>query len=395
MSRFWFLAGITVAIGVYFGYILQGPNYSKSVKGLIPWPIFHLATRISSFLRSSFLASNPGALLHLYHGILYTAPTSIYIVAKLGVADIIKDGSVHYKKIASEVNAVPDKLFRVIRYLTSEGYFILSKDGFVSLTANGQLLRSDREDSMRWCSIHWNEEAAESMHSLYNEVKTGEEAFAKTHGSDIFTTYSKRPQSQESFTRCMKGLQSLLIPPAIAEYDFSQHHTLLDLGGGMGYATMNILKMYDSNATTNSKLSKAIVFDLETVVQHGDGKHPILQYVGGSFFDLNTIPKGADVIIINGVLHDWNDEECFQILSNAAATLPTGGRIIVLDIATPDQGDPLFYSASQLDVFMMAVSSGFYRSLEEYNEIWSQSKLKLVEVRPTRSLYKIWILEKK
>ena len=79
----------------------------------------------------------------------------MYVVAKLGVADVIKDDSVHYKQIASKVNAIPDKLFRVIRYLSSEGYFILSKDDFVSLTDNGQLLRSDREDSMRWCSIHW------------------------------------------------------------------------------------------------------------------------------------------------------------------------------------------------------------------------------------------------
>ena len=85
----------------------------------------------------------------------YLFNKSLYVVAKLGVADVIKDNSVHYKVIASEVNALPEKLFRVIRYLTSEGYFVLSRDGFVSLTANGQFLRSDRDDSMRWCSIHW------------------------------------------------------------------------------------------------------------------------------------------------------------------------------------------------------------------------------------------------
>lgn len=318
----------------------------------------------------------------------------MYVVAKLGVADVIKDGSVHYKKIAIEVNALPEKLYRIIRYLSSEGYFVLSKDGYVTLTESGQFLRSDREDSMRWCSIHLNEEAAESMHNLYNEVLTGEEAFAKTHGADIFTVYSKRPQSQESFTKCMKGIQNIQMPPVIAEYDFSQHHTLLDMGGGMGYATKMILNTYDSNAVPSSKLSKALVFDLETVIQHGDVKHPILKYIGGSFFDVNTIPTGADVTIINGVLHDWNDEECIQILSNAATAMEKGGRIIVIDLSTPEPTDALFYTASQFDVYMMTVSSGYFRSLEEYNSIWPRANLKLVEVRPTRSLNKIWILEK-
>lgn len=394
MSILSILAVIVLAIGLYLSVILQGPSYSKSVPGVIPWPLFHIATRVSSFLRTSFLASNPGALLHLYHGIIYTAPTSLYVVAKLGVADVIKDGSVHYKTIASEVNASPQKLFRVIRYLTSEGYFVLSKDGFVSLTANGQYLRSDREDSMRWCSIHWNEEAAESMHNLYNEVLTGEEAFVKSHGADIFTTYSKRPASQEAFTKCMKGLNSITIPAVIAEYDFSQHHTLLDLGGGMGFVSQKILEIYDTKAVSSSKLSKAIVFDLETVVKHGVVEHPILKYVAGSFFDLKSIPTGADVIVINGVLHDWNDEECVQILSNAASAMAEGGRIIVMDIATPNETDAMFYSSSQLDIFMMTVSSGYFRTAEEYAIIWSQAKLKLIELRPTRSLQKNWILEK-
>ena len=87
--------------------------------------------------------------------------------------------------------------------------------------------------------------------------------------------------------------------------------------------------MYDSKGTPSSKLTKAIVFDLSTVVPHGDVKNPILQYAVGSFFKVSTIPTGADVTLINGVLHDWNDEECVEILSNAASAMAEGGRILV------------------------------------------------------------------
>ena len=79
---------------------------------------------------------------------------SLYVVAKLGVADHILDDAIDYKEVAEKVGAIPDKLLRIIRYLSSEGYFKLSGDR-VSLLDGGQTLRSDSPNSMRWCMIHW------------------------------------------------------------------------------------------------------------------------------------------------------------------------------------------------------------------------------------------------
>jgi hypothetical protein len=84
----------------------------------------------------------------------FNAFVSLYIVAKLGVADIIKDDSIEYSDIAVRVGAAPEKLFRIIRYLSTEGIFTITGTK-VSLTADGHFLRSDREDTMRWCMIHW------------------------------------------------------------------------------------------------------------------------------------------------------------------------------------------------------------------------------------------------
>jgi len=52
---------------------LKGPDYSKSVPGVPAWPIFNVVIRISNFLRTAFLASNPGPLLAAHHGYIYTA----------------------------------------------------------------------------------------------------------------------------------------------------------------------------------------------------------------------------------------------------------------------------------------------------------------------------------
>jgi hypothetical protein len=232
------------------------------------------------------------------------------------------------------------------------------------------------------------------MHHMLSEVKNEGEAFELAFGKDIFSLYEERPESAEAFTKCMKGLFTTVNSAAASEYDYSQHHTLLDLGGGMGSATAAILKLHDKHAFSNSKLSKAIVFDLPEVVKHGDQYHEILQYQGGSFFNITSIPRGADVILINGVLHDWNDDECITILQNAASVLESQGTIIVTDSAVPKSNHPLFNIITQMDVHMMTISSGDFRTYDEYRSIFSRANLTLKESRPTRSLVTLFILEK-
>jgi len=383
---------VLAVVVAYLGMALSGPSYSESSPLVPPWPVFKLAIRVSEFLRSAFLASNPGNLLFNYHGISYMSTTSLYVVAKLGVADVLLDRSLDYADVAKAVGADPQKLFRIITYLSSEGVFAINGRN-VSLTANGQYLRTDHEGSMRWCMLHWNEEAAEAMHFLKHEVTTGEEAFHKAFGTDIFSLYEQRPNSTEAFTKCMKGLFQSANPAMAAEYDFSRHHTLLDLGGGMGTATMAVLSQHSKEVKPSSSLTSAIVFDLEKTVSHGNLKHEIMKYQAGSFFEPSTIPS-ADVILINGVLHDWNDQECAQILTNAAAKLEANGRIIVADFAVPDRGHPFFNVITRLDVFMMTISSGWFRTTPEYDAVWKLANLKVVEARPTRSLNTVWILAK-
>lgn len=193
----------------------------------------------------------------------------------------------------------------------------------------------------------------------------------------------------------MKSINSVSNPATMVEYDFSRHRTVLDLGGGMGGATEALLKQHDKTAKPASLLTKAIVFDLASVIQHGNVKHPLVEYVGGSFFELNTIPRGADAVLINGVIHDWSDEEATIILQNVQQVLASGGRILVSDAALPGTSHPLHSAIARFDVFMMMASHGFFRTYAEYDALFAKAGLKLLETRPTRGLNTIWVLEKK
>lgn len=84
----------------------------------------------------------------------------MYVVTKLGVPNVLKDGSMDYADLAKAVGAQTDNLFRVIRFLATEGVLKLS-GRMVSLTESGKQLRTDQDVSMGWCIIHWNEVSAD------------------------------------------------------------------------------------------------------------------------------------------------------------------------------------------------------------------------------------------
>ena len=342
----------------------------------------------ASYVKMSPLSDNGGTL-----------SSSLYVIAKLKVADTIGDSKdMDVKEIAKKLGVVEEKLFKIIRYLSSEGYFIL--DGTkVTLTTEGNLLRRDGEHSktsMAWCIIHANEEVkSRSLHEyLIDEVRTGQEIHILKYGKTIFELYKERPESAEAFTNCMAIIYNTLNPLTFSEYDFSIHTTLVDIGGGLGSAAKTILGLYHKSIIKDSNLEKAIVMDLPEIVAYN--KEPVnnkLIYIGGNFFDASTIPSG-DVMIINGVLHDWNDEECIQILKNCASKLEPNGRLIVIDNAVPEKSHPFFNIITRMDILMMIATSGSLRTFPEYDKLWNLSGLKLIETRETRSVNSLWILEK-
>ncbi|XP_027156167.1 trans-resveratrol di-O-methyltransferase-like [Coffea eugenioides] len=62
-----------------------------------------------------------------------------------------------------------------------------------------------------------------------------------------------------------------------------------------------------------------------------------LAFVGGDIFV--AIPPAGDVIM-KWMLHDWNDEECVQMLRKCKEAIPSkenGGKVIIIDMVLNDQ----------------------------------------------------------
>lgn len=64
------------------------------------------------------------------------------------------------------------------------------------------------------------------------------------------------------------------------------------------------------------------------------------------------------------ILHDWNDEECVEILRNIASAAPPGGRLFIAEHIIPGPEQPHF--AKLFDIHMMCWGTGRERTVEEY-----------------------------
>ena len=83
-------------------------------------------------------------LAKLFLGYVYTS--SINVVAELGVADQLRNGSLHIDEIAKQVGGNAAPLYRIMRLLSAQGVFHEEDGRHFSLTPMAELLRGDVPD---------------------------------------------------------------------------------------------------------------------------------------------------------------------------------------------------------------------------------------------------------
>src|SRR5579864_7668708 len=83
----------------------------------------------------------PMALIQMATG--YWESQAIYVAAKLGIADHLKDGPRTSFDLAQATRTHPGALRRLMRALASLGVFTEEKDGRFGLTPIGSSLQSD------------------------------------------------------------------------------------------------------------------------------------------------------------------------------------------------------------------------------------------------------------
>jgi predicted O-methyltransferase YrrM len=154
---------------------------------------------------------------------------------------------------------------------------------------------------------------------------------------------------------------------------------LLDPGGGTGIYSIAFLQK-------NPQL-RAIVLDRPEVLKVAAemaaayGVADRLECRPADMF-AGALPGGADAILLSNVLHDWDVPECRALIDRCAASLSTGGRLLIHDVFLNDALDgPLpvaLYSAA-----LFVLTEGRAYSGAEYREWLNGAGLRATAIVPT------------
>ncbi len=315
-------------------------------------------------------------LMELANG--YWKTQSIYVAAKLGIADIIGKEPKSVEEIAEKTKAHTRSLYRLLRALASIGIFFETDDGRFAPTPLSDALQSDNPISVRpmlltiCAKFIWD-----SWSNLLHSVMTGECAFEHVHGMPFFEYGQKNPYDFNLFNDWMARLGQMQSPLLAHLYDFSSFNTIVDIGGRRGIFISNILK-------ENSHL-KGILYDLPEVVRQtpdidvaevGDR----CQIIGGDFF--KSIPEGVDLYILKAILHDWNDDLSIKILKNCSRAMTTESRLLVIESVVPTGNQS--HHSKFLDLNMLVLNHGGQERTEtEFKSLFNRSGFQLTNIIST------------
>jgi O-methyltransferase len=341
--------------------------------------------------------------------------SAIYIVAKLRLADYLKDGPKSVEDLAEKTKTHPDSLYRLLRMLSSIGIFAETiKEGEeqqqidnsirqFELTPMASLIQSDAKNSISNFALMFGLESFKNaIDDILYSIQTGENSFKHTNGLDMYEYLNRNQKEGQIFNNAMASLTSSVTPLISDMYDFSQFNTIIDIGGGQGILLSSILK-------DNPKLY-GVLFDLPYAIQsakeHYGGQSTNsndninrdissrCKLVEGDFF--KSIPTiAADGYIIKNVILNWDDQSAAIILKNCLQAMKdrtsaigsenqtnrknTTPKLLIIDTIMPEGNEP--FIGKFTDIFMLALThKGRIRTEKEFRKLLSSSGFKITGI---------------
>jgi hypothetical protein len=303
---------------------------------------------------------------------------AIYVVAKLGVADLLADGPRPVDELAAATKSDPAALRRVLRALASLGIFADRDEQGFDLTSAGQHLRSDVAGSLRGIAIlqgePWN---WQPWGAFLETVRSGQSAFEQIYGKDRFRYLGENPEAAAVFSTGLDGRVDV-DASILAAYDFSGVRSVVDVGAGYGSLVIRLLQAYPGMHGVIYDLPPVAPGAAERVQQAGIGDR--CRVIPGDFFA--SVPGGGDLYILRKVVHDWDDRRPSAILRSCRGAMPMGGLLMLIETVI-DASDAAAINAVS-DLQMLAVTpGGRERTADEFRSLLRGAGFALSEIVPT------------
>jgi hypothetical protein len=285
----------------------------------------------------------------------YRTTQMIAVVAKLGIADLLKDGPKGVEELAQATHTHAPSLYRLLRAVASLGIFAEDDQRRFGLTALAEPLQNDVPGSLRAMATFAGESWRwQAWGHLLQSVQTGETAFHQTYGMGWFDYLAQHPEASAVFNAAMATSERH--HAVMAAYDFSTIDTLVDVGGGTGRLLAAILQANPQlhgvlcNTPQVTACAQALLKDA--------GVADRCEIVAGDVFA--GLPSGGDAYLLSLVIHDWEDAPAITLLEHCHGAMHEQGKLLLVEQVVPSGNDPSL--SKLLDITMLVEAGGRERT---------------------------------
>jgi SAM-dependent methyltransferase len=296
----------------------------------------------------------------------------IYIAAKLGIADCLKDGALSVEELAAKTGTNRRALGEMTRALVALEVLAEREGGRVGLTAVGELLRNGWQSQVILVGEEYFRASAELLHT----ARTGERAFNRAFGMGFYDYLGSHAEAAERFNEVMLLSAPIRYADVPAACDFSRVSVLVDVGAGYGGLASIILKA--------APAMRAILFDSPRAIAgarkflEAAGLAARCEFVAGDFFE--SVPRGGDTYLTSSVLSNWDDERALRLLRNCRAASSSDARLVLVEPGFSGE-QPSRYTAL-FTVAARAIQGSVIRSEPEYRALLDAAGFSMASIRP-------------
>lgn len=297
------------------------------------------------------------------------------------VGAALADGPLDYTALRARLQLAERPATVLLTGLRSLLMIDVNAENQIELTAYGrEKLSPNSEFNLRgYIGLGaFGADAQNMMACLAADAPAGDISFV--YHADAGPSALDEPATSDALTRAMAARARNVAPYVAQQLDLSNCSRLLDVGGGHGIYSLELLKRFPGLTAT--------VVDREPplrVAQEYAGQAGLSERVALAFDDIHTYHAGKapDVVLMANILHDYSHSDARRLVQHFAEQLPSGGMLIVLDAfldpvaagAPPISTGPRPVAAYSAMLF--SICEGRCYSLDEYQSMLTNASLTL------------------
>jgi acetylserotonin N-methyltransferase len=241
-------------------------------------------------------------------------------------------------------------------------------------TLNGYIHHNNQSSYLIWNHL---------SNAIRENAPQWEQNFGKIQEEKFtFNTFYRDENAETVFMSAMHGLGLTCFPAVLAALDrIQQYQTICDIGGATGCLGISACEV-------NPRL-RVIIFDLPHIEKYAVryiNQTPLeirqrIRFQSGDFF-IDPLPQ-ADLFSLSRILHDWNDEQCNELLTKIYQRLPekNGAILIAEKLFNEDKTGPV--AVSMQDINMLVSTAGKERSCMEFTNMLEKVGFKDIKCQRT------------